>query len=228
MLVLTPSSVRRGRSVVFGAVLIAGIAGLSACSDDGREMRAPSADQNDSVISIPDPTEAPVGFDTAALDDESLAEFSAVAPWVEGGVIPEMFTCTGGNVAPTLSWSNAPDSTASFAVVLIDTTMASVDSVGFVHHATYNIDPTTTTLDPSSLPAGAIAGPTDFGAAEAPATGWSGPCPPIGTTHTYVLEVHALDQMLESLDGATAADVVQAIDAATIATASITASVTGF
>ena len=223
---VTPfSSVRRGRPIALCVTLV--VTALSACSHDGREMRPPLADQNDSVISIPEPTEAPVGFDTAALDDEAPSGFTVSAPWVDGGSIPIQYTCNGGDLAPVISWSGAPDTTASLAVVLIDTTLTDESGIGFVHWVVYNIDPSTTDLDAATLPVGAVAAPNGFSTADATVTSWRGPCPPLGQPHTYVLEVHALDQMLDALDGAPTLDVIQAIDAATIETASVTASAVG-
>ena len=207
------------------AVVVAGAAVLPACSRDGRYMRPPAGDQSASIISIPVPTEAPVGVDTAAIDDGPV--FAVSAPWVEGGAIPNSFTCQGGDQPPVIAWSGAPETTTSFAAVLIDLSAGMDTAVGFVHWVVYNIDPTFVSLDAATPPVGAIAAPSDFGSDTSPVTGWRGPCPPVGETHSYVLEVHALDQMLEPLEGLTANEVVQAIDAATIATASLTASYTG-
>ena len=178
-----------------------------------------------SVISIPVPTEAPVAFDTAAIDGESV--FTVSAPWIEGGAIPSQYSCRGGDVAPVFTWAGSPESTASYALVFLDTTNTSGDGVGFVHYVAYNIDPTFTSLDTANTPVGAVVAPSDFSTPGHDVTVWRGPCPPLGQTHTYVIELHALDQTLDSLDGATAADVVTAIDAATIATTSVSAVDTG-
>ena len=188
-------------------------------------MRSPTADQDGSVISIPVPTEAPVAFDTAQVDTEP--ELTLTAPWIEGGAIPARFTCRGGDAAPMVSWSDSPVGTVSFALVLVDTTQVTESSIGFIHWVAYNIDANVTSLDAAALPAGVVAANSDFGTPDSPVTTWRGPCPPVGQTHTYVLELHALDQMLDVMDGSSAADVVRAIDAATIDTASITASDTG-
>ena len=52
--------------------------------------------------------------------------------------------------------------------------------------------------------------------------GYTGPCPPEGQTHTYVLTVHYLGDQIELGDGAQGADLLAAIDAATIADAQVT------
>jgi Raf kinase inhibitor-like YbhB/YbcL family protein len=220
----SPHPSRRSRAIRV-AIVGAALAVLAACSNDGRYMRPPRDDQNGSVISIPVPTEAPVGFDTAVIDEGPV--FAVSAPWIEGGAIPESYTCRGGDAAPVISWSGAPESTASFAVVFIDITSTTADTVGFVHSVVYNIDPAFASLDLAAPPVGAVAAPSDFSTEGNEVTAWRGPCPPVGQTHSYVLELHALDQMLEPLDGLSANEVVEAIDAATIVTASLTASDTG-
>jgi phosphatidylethanolamine-binding protein (PEBP) family uncharacterized protein len=54
---------------------------------------------------------------------------------------------------------------------------------------------------------------------------WRAPCPPAATVHTYVFEIHALDQQIELPPETPAADMVRAIDFATIASASLSGTV---
>ncbi|MFM8529383.1 MAG: YbhB/YbcL family Raf kinase inhibitor-like protein [Ilumatobacteraceae bacterium] len=98
---------------------------------------------------------------------------------------------------------------------------------GFRDLVAANIDPTTNAIAAGSLPVDAVLAANDFSTAEAPSFGWSGPCPPVGESHTYSIEVHALDQMIELPSGTPGADMVRAIDFATIASASVTGTVTG-
>ena len=102
------------------------------------------------------------------------------------------FGCTGQNISPALSWSNAPAGTKSFAIMAYDPDAPT--GSGWWHWVVYNIPATTTSLpagagdaEKSSLPAGATQGRTDFGT-----KGYGGPCPPPGKPHRYYFRVHAL------------------------------------
>ena len=99
----------------------------------------------------------------------------------------------GGNQSPELSWSNAPQRTASFVVTVYDTTAA------FTHWGMYNISPTATGLPANAGVAGSTYGKqilNDFlvGAE------YDGPCPPANVrpyAHHYVFTVYALDIVLQ-------------------------------
>jgi len=102
------------------------------------------------------------------------------------------FGCTGGNISPALSWSNAPAGTQSFALLTHDPDAPT--GSGWWHWVVYNIPGTTTSLpagagDPKKnlLPAGAVQGMTDFGT-----VGYGGPCPPPGKPHHYYFRLYAL------------------------------------
>lgn len=107
--------------------------------------------------------------------------------------------CTGPNISPDLAWTNAPQETRSFAMVLDDFEARGGD--GFVHWVAYNI------------PATAHGIPANAGAAEGDLPGggrqayndflkrtYDGPCPPEGPPHKYRFTVFALD--LPSIDDA--------------------------
>jgi Raf kinase inhibitor-like YbhB/YbcL family protein len=109
------------------------------------------------------------------------------------------FGCTGGNVSPALVWSNVPMGTKSLALQIHDPDAPT--GSGFWHWAVYDIAPTVTGLpqgagnSPSTLPAGAYGGNTDF--LDTGATGvngnYGGPCPPQGDApHRYVFTLYAL------------------------------------
>jgi Raf kinase inhibitor-like YbhB/YbcL family protein len=130
--------------------------------------------------------------------------FTFSSPDLAGGTFRDMFVlngfgCTGQNISPALTWSNAPAGTRSFAVQLHDSDAPT--GSGFWHWAVYNIPASTTRLDrgagnnQASLPAGAFAGTTDF--LDTGATGgngnYGGPCPPQGdSAHRYVFTLYAL------------------------------------
>lgn len=99
--------------------------------------------------------------------------------------------CGGGNVSPPLRWHNAPAGTKSYAVSMFDPDATG----GFWHWIAFDI-----AVGAHGLNAGAgtphsgnAPGDTeqlrnDFGD-----TGYSGPCPPPGKPHHYVITVYALD-----------------------------------
>ena len=96
--------------------------------------------------------------------------------------------CGGGNVSPDLHWTGAPASTKSFAITEFDPDAPT--GVGFWHWTVVNIPASVTDLPAgAALPAGAVAGLTDYGMA-----GYQGPCPPQGDKpHRYKFTVSALD-----------------------------------
>ena len=103
------------------------------------------------------------------------------------------FGCEGGNVSPSLKWSNAPAGTKSFAVTVYDPDAPT--GSGWWHWLMFNIPADVTSLtsgagDPAKglAPAGAVQSRTDYGT-----PGYGGPCPPQGDRpHRYIFTVHAL------------------------------------
>lgn len=110
------------------------------------------------------------------------------------------FGCTGDNVSPPLTWSNAPEGTKSFAIAVHDPD-APTGGAGFWHWMVIDIP-----ADVTSLPKGAGSDKAakvpeqarqianDYGV-----EGWGGPCPPKeDKAHRYNFTVYALGK--ESLD----------------------------
>ncbi|MFO0705596.1 MAG: YbhB/YbcL family Raf kinase inhibitor-like protein [Nitrospira sp.] len=103
------------------------------------------------------------------------------------------FGCTGGNVSPALTWSNAPKDAKSFAVTVYDPDAPT--GSGWWHWVIFNIPSTVTSLpagagkaDGSLAPQGSVQSTTDFGQ-----PGFGGPCPPPGDKpHRYIFTVFAL------------------------------------
>lgn len=126
----------------------------------------------------------------------------------EGETIPSRFTCAGDDVSPPLRWSDPPADTKSIALILDDP-----DAPGglFTHWMIFNIPPDQSSLEASvstepRLSSGARQARNDFGE-----TGYRGPCPPGGSTHTYRFFGYALDGILELDPGASKADLLDAI-----------------
>lgn len=99
--------------------------------------------------------------------------------------------CGGGNVSPPLQWREPPAATKSFAVTMYDPDAAG----GFWHWIAFDIAVGAHGLNAGAgaprsgnAPGDAVQLANDFGH-----RGYSGPCPPAGTTHHYVITVYALD-----------------------------------
>ncbi len=112
----------------------------------------------------------------------------------DGGTIPKQFTCDGADISPQLVWSNPPDGTKSFAVLVDDP-----DAPGgnWNHWTMWNLPPKLSGLPQglskeSNLPDGTQQGLNDF-----PRTGYNGPCPPPGKPHRYYFKLFALDSRLD-------------------------------
>jgi Raf kinase inhibitor-like YbhB/YbcL family protein len=111
-------------------------------------------------------------------------------------VIPEKYTCEGGDTSPPLAWSGVPAGAKSLALIVDDPDAPDPNAprMTWVHWVLYNIPAKTTAIveaaSSAALPAGAIEGPNDFKRVR-----YGGPCPPIGR-HRYFFKLYALDSML--------------------------------
>ena len=213
---------------------------LTACSTDGREMTPPRPDQVQTIIDspVPDPTVIDGAvIDGAVIDDSMIDQtastlgvptgaFTLSAPWTEGGPIPVDHTCSGDGVSPPLTWSGAPVETQSFALVVTDLDALGPSGEPLVHWVVANVDPFITAFPTGGAVAGAIEGVNDLGRPDVPIVGWSPPCPPLGETHSYSFTLHALGQRLDLLDGTPAADLIRAIELASLSSSTATGTVT--
>jgi len=102
------------------------------------------------------------------------------------------FGCTGKNISPQLSWTNAPKNTKSFAITMYDPDAPT--GSGWWHWIVFNIPKDTNHLSSNAssknmLPKGSIQSKTDYGSSS-----FGGACPPKGDkAHTYITTVYALD-----------------------------------
>lgn len=196
---------------------------LLGCSSDGRVMREPTIDQNESIITTTMAPEEPVGFDTAPLPGNEEQNLEVTIPWSEGDRIPVQFTCNGSNVSPNVAWFDVTPEAVGIAIVMYE---IGVDQT--VHWIVANLDPARAfiesgELDTPDVPAGVVVGLNDQSPSAGPTQGYRGPCPAKGTASTYTLEVHALGQIIELPSGTPAQDLRSAIDLVSIQRAAITA-----
>ena len=141
-----------------------------------------------------------IGAATIAMSSLASAQtFSLTSPELASGKFananllsaPYGFGCSGGNVSPSFSWSNAPAGTKSFVLTVYDRDAPT--GFGWVHWVLTNIPGTATsipggiTADGKNLPNGALQTRTDFGV-----PGYGGPCPPQGEQHRYEVTLTAL------------------------------------
>jgi Raf kinase inhibitor-like YbhB/YbcL family protein len=197
-----------------------------SCNDDGRTLREPRPDQTQSISSLGTTSDGEVldtvvetttpettAPDTSAplslpLGDEEL---TLTAPWAPGEAIDPRHTCDGDNIAPGLQWSAAPEGTLEIAV-----TMRDLQAPEFVHWAIAGIAPDATSLDEDTVPIGAFEATNGLGD-----IGYTGPCPPAGSAHTYTLTVHYLDVRSDLTDGVASGELIDVITAAEIASVEV-------
>ncbi len=193
---------------------------LTACSDDGRELRPPGPDQTLSITTAPTTTSVVATFvppprpsaapaTTGVSGDEN--PLALTTPWSATGAIDTRYSCRGEGVAPALSWVGVPAGVVELAVVVTDP-----DAGGFVHWVLAGVDPTAGAVPEGVVPAGAVQAENSFGEAA-----WGGPCPPNGEEHTYETTLYALGRRSGVSPGQTAGPAIAAIQAAAVSSATV-------
>ncbi len=124
-----------------------------------------------------------------------------------GDLIPALYTADGEDISPPLEWECDLDA-ESFALICEDP-----DAPGgtWVHWVVYNIPGEYRSLEEGVLPEeeledGMLQGRNSWGR-----IGYGGPAPPSGK-HRYFFTLYALDGRLEMGPGATADELLQAMD----------------
>lgn len=110
--------------------------------------------------------------------------------------IPAVYTCEGRNLAPPLSWQNAPAGTQSLVLIVDDPDAPDpkAPKITWVHWLVYNLPADSTGLaEGGTLPTGAKSALNDW-----QREAYGGPCPPIGR-HRYFHKLYALDTVLPDL-----------------------------
>jgi Raf kinase inhibitor-like YbhB/YbcL family protein len=122
--------------------------------------------------------------------------------------IPIVHTCQGEDRRPPLAWTDPPNGTRSFALIVDDPDAPdpAAPKVVWVHWVAYDVPPSARELAAGAeLPPGAREGLNDWKRPR-----WSGPCPPKGR-HRYVFKLYALDTTLPDLKQPTKADLQRAM-----------------
>ena len=134
--------------------------------------------------------------------------------YTEGSMIPTQFSCADPNAAsPALSWTNPPNNTMSFAVIMHDTDAAPMKGTMDVTHWIFWGIPASSTsvaagIKPDSSPDGIMQGVNIR-----KVNGYQPPCPPPGATpHHYIFEIYALDAKVDLPAGSVRADLLKAMD----------------
>ncbi len=127
-------------------------------------------------------------------------------------MIPVHYTCDGGDISPPLSWTEVPSDAKSLVLIVDDPDAPdpAAPKMTWVHWVLYNIPAGVSRLPEgvasSDLPPGTLQGLTDW-----QATGYRGPCPPVGS-HRYFHKLYALDVALPDLGQPTKAQVEKAME----------------
>ena len=119
--------------------------------------------------------------------------------------------CTGRNVSPPLAWSNAPDKTRSFAIIMDD--QAGRAGLGVSHAVIYGIPASTTSFAEGALSVATGAGQFVPGK-NTLGMHWLGPCPPKGNApQHYVMTLIATTlEPGELAAGLTRAELLKALE----------------
>ncbi len=117
--------------------------------------------------------------------------------------------CVGENISPSLAWTNPPDGTKSFALMIYD-----VDGrppSGFVHFVAYGIPASVTGFAEGDLTKSGEKFVAGANGLKQPI--FFGPCPPPGAPHHYVFSLMATDLEPSALkQGLTRDELVKALE----------------
>jgi Raf kinase inhibitor-like YbhB/YbcL family protein len=117
--------------------------------------------------------------------------------WPDGGMIPLRYSQAGPEISPAIQWSGAPAGTASFVLVFHDAdTIAPNSTDDLLHWLLWNIPGTATGVAQArpggfELPDGSRQISTSGSRYRGPGASSTGPL------HHYVMELYALDTMLD-------------------------------
>ena len=150
----------------------------------------------------PPPTKPRLTLTTTAFED--------------GGIIPNKYTMAaeGAAVSPKLAWTNVPDGTVSFALILHDPDTSLMKSTSEVlHWMIFNIPGTARELPEGVAAQAQLADGSIQSLNYGKKVGYMGMgAAAVGPYHHYTFELFALDTKLSLGPDATQADVMKAMD----------------
>ena len=151
------------------------------------------------------------------------SKFKLATVFYDDDWIPAQYTCGVAEAAsPAVQWSDAPQGTASFALIFHDSDAAPAKGVQDVTHwILWNIPAAAVQLaagmPPDASPDGIVQGKNIRGV-----NGYQPPCPPAGARpHHYIFELYALDAKLDLPAGSSRADLLKAMDGHVLGKASV-------
>jgi Raf kinase inhibitor-like YbhB/YbcL family protein len=117
--------------------------------------------------------------------------------WPDGGMIPLRYTQAGPEVSPAIQWSAAPTGTVSFVLTFHDTdSLVNNSTNDLLHWMLWNIPGTATSLA-QAIPDG-FELPNGMRQISVSGSRYRGPgASATGPLHHYVLDLYALDTMLD-------------------------------
>jgi Raf kinase inhibitor-like YbhB/YbcL family protein len=135
------------------------------------------------IAQAPPPPRAGGGLVPLLIESKAFAD---------GAIVPPKFSFRGGNVQPDFTISNAPATTASFAIIMhdIDVALGGPDDV--LHWVVWNIPGDTKMIEEGKLPAGSVNGK---GIRDNNYMGMGAPFGP--RYHHYVFEFYALSTKID-------------------------------
>jgi Raf kinase inhibitor-like YbhB/YbcL family protein len=149
---------------------------------------------------------------SGSVYDDTNMELTSTA-FENGSPMPAHYSCDGANTNPELIITGVPESARSLALIMDDPDVPrelKPDGV-FDHWVLFNIPPAVTSI-PADMKPDSI--PHVRGANGRGVLGYVGPCPPPQyepQEHRYVFTLYALDAELDLREGATKAEVLEAM-----------------
>jgi Raf kinase inhibitor-like YbhB/YbcL family protein len=122
--------------------------------------------------------------------------------FVNGGEMPQKYSCESENINPEIVIENIPTETKSLVLIMDD---PDAPRGIFNHWLIWNIGPNVNKIGEDSVPQNAVVGTNTAGKNK-----YSGPCPPSGT-HRYIFKIFALDSEIDLAPTAEKGELEQAI-----------------
>jgi Raf kinase inhibitor-like YbhB/YbcL family protein len=137
---------------------------------------------------------------------------NSMLPQKSAGNVKTNPNCLGDNVSPPIQWSNAPDKTRSFVILMDD--QAGRVGLGVSHMVVYGIPANVSSFAEGELSSAPQGGRFVAGKSTPGLMGWFGPCPPRGNApQHYVMTMIATALEPSKLaPGLTKAEVLKALE----------------